>query len=145
LLRKHSPPDSPVPVITPELRSAMLAHDWPGNVRELENTMRRLVIFRNPGMVARDIADRARRKVVNIATAPRLARTEETSPAPILEQVSKAKEQAEADAILVALNATHWNRKQAAAMLKIDYKALLYKIKKLGIEDQKTDLSMSIG
>ena len=30
---------------------------------------------------------------------------------------------------------TRWNRKQAAALLKIDYKALLYKMKKLGIED----------
>jgi len=144
LLRKHSPPDSPVPAITPELRNAMLAHDWPGNVRELENAMRRLVIFRNPGMVARDISDRTRRKVVNIAAAPRTGRAESNSPAPILEQVSKAKKQAEADAILAALNATHWNRKQAAAVLNIDYKALLYKIKKLGIED-RTDLTMSAG
>jgi len=32
------------------------------------------------------------------------------------------------------LNATRWNRKEAAALLKIDYKALLYKMKKLGVE-----------
>jgi len=54
---------------------------------------------------------------------------------PILEQVTKAKERAETEAILAALNSTHWNRKQAATLLKIDYKALLYKMKKLGIED----------
>lgn len=54
---------------------------------------------------------------------------------PILEQVTKAKEEAESEAIKAALNATHWNRKQAAALLKIDYKALLYKMKKLGLED----------
>jgi len=35
---------------------------------------------------------------------------------------------------LAALNSTRWNRKKAANMLKIDYKALLYKMKKLGIE-----------
>ena len=57
--------------------------------------------------------------------------------------MTKAKEQAEADAILTALNATHWNRKQAAAALKIDYKAFLYKMKKLAIDDQKADLAMS--
>ena len=56
------------------------------------------------------------------------------SNAPILEQVTQAKEQAETEAILAALNSTRWNRKRAAALLKIDYKALLYKMKKLGIE-----------
>src|SRR5205814_6133678 len=55
---------------------------------------------------------------------------------PILEQVTKAKHQAETEAILAALNSTRWNRKQAAAVLQIDYKALLYKMKKLGVEDK---------
>lgn len=54
---------------------------------------------------------------------------------PILKQVTKAKLQAETDAILEALNSTRWNRKQAAFLLKIDYKALLYKMRTLGIED----------
>ena len=53
----------------------------------------------------------------------------------ILEEVTKAKQHAETEAILAALNSTRWNRKQAAALLKIDYKALLYKMKKLGVED----------
>jgi len=39
--------------------------------------------------------------------------------------------------IIAALNSALWNRKQAAALLKIDYKALLYKMKKLGIGDKK--------
>jgi DNA-binding NtrC family response regulator len=43
---------------------------------------------------------------------------------------------AETEAILAALTSTRWNRKQAAALLKIDYKALLYKMKKLGVEDK---------
>ena len=34
---------------------------------------------------------------------------------------------------LGALNATLWNRKQAATLLNVDYKALLYKMKKFGI------------
>jgi two-component system response regulator AtoC len=54
----------------------------------------------------------------------------------ILERVTKAKEQAETEAILEVLNANHWNRKEAAARLNIDYKALLYKMKKLSIEDK---------
>ena len=39
------------------------------------------------------------------------------------------------DAILAALDSTRWNRKQAAAILKTEYKSLLYKMKKLGIDD----------
>ena len=58
------------------------------------------------------------------------------APLPILEHVTKAKEQAEAEAILAALNSTHWNRKRAAKLLHIDYKALLYRIKRLHLEDE---------
>ncbi len=35
-----------------------------------------------------------------------------------------------------ALDAALWNRKQAAAILKVDYKALLYRMKKLGIGER---------
>jgi DNA-binding NtrC family response regulator len=56
--------------------------------------------------------------------------------APILEQVTRARDQAETEAIMAVLASTHWNRKKAAILLKIDYKALLYKMKKLGIEDK---------
>jgi DNA-binding NtrC family response regulator len=64
--------------------------------------------------------------------APQIASSVASS-VPVLEQVTQAKEKAEADAILQVLQATHWNRKQAAAALHIDYKALLYKMKKLSI------------
>ena len=61
-------------------------------------------------------------------------KAEPAQTAPILEQVTRAKQQAESEAILAALNTTRWNRKKAAALLKIDYKALLYKMKKLGLD-----------
>jgi len=54
----------------------------------------------------------------------------------ILERVDQARKEAESEAILAALNAALWNRKQAAAALGVDYKALLYKMKKLGIGDK---------
>jgi DNA-binding NtrC family response regulator len=61
------------------------------------------------------------------------------APASILEKVDSAKKAAEAEAILAALNSTLWNRKQAAVLLNIDYKALLYKMKKLGIGNPPGD------
>jgi transcriptional regulator with GAF, ATPase, and Fis domain len=59
---------------------------------------------------------------------------EETPSTPILKQVNKAKEQAETEAILAALNSTSLEPKKAAQILHVDYKAVLYKMKKLSIE-----------
>ena len=55
------------------------------------------------------------------------------APFSVLERVVMAKEKAETEAIMDALRSCRWNRKQAAALLNIDYKALLYKMKKLNI------------
>jgi two-component system, NtrC family, response regulator AtoC len=56
----------------------------------------------------------------------------------ILTEVDEARKTAEARAILSALNSTLWNRKQAAKLLKVDYKALLYKMKKLKTREKET-------
>ena len=49
----------------------------------------------------------------------------------------RAKNQVELEAILTALQATQWNRKQAAVLLGADYKTLLYKMKKLGLANRR--------
>jgi len=56
----------------------------------------------------------------------------------ILRKVDEARKQAEVDAIVNALNASLWNRKDAAALLNVEYKALLYKMKKLGVGGNKS-------
>jgi two-component system response regulator AtoC len=136
LLHKHAAKGTQIPPITPELKEALTAYHWPGNVRELENVARKLLIFRDPALVAYDLRSKADRKLVMKAAASSTPQPPAplSDGAPVLEQVVKAKLRAETDVILAALNSTRWNRKRAAAMLKIDYKALLYKMKKLGIE-----------
>ena len=57
--------------------------------------------------------------------------------APVLEQVASAKREAERAAIVGALKSTNWNRKQASVQLQIDYKALLYKMKRLSIKKER--------
>jgi two-component system response regulator AtoC len=137
LMKKHAKLATSIPTITPELQTAMLAWNWPGNVRELENFVRKLLIFQNPAAAAHELRERMARKPVAPVVLPAgLSEETESGAVSILEMVTKAKQQAEADAILTALNATRWNRKQASALLKIDYKALLYKMKKLGMDDK---------
>ena len=49
----------------------------------------------------------------------------------------KAAEMAEKEIIQSTLQETHWNRKQAAKLLRVSYKALLYKIQKYHLDDLK--------
>lgn len=141
LVKKHCTDASWEPEITLELRRALLLHDWPGNVRELDNVVRKFAVLRDPDAIVRDLSTRATRRTFMGAPAV------EKSPAPvsvpdappILDQVTRSKNQAETEAIVAALSTTRWNRKKAAAVLRIDYKALLYKMKKLGIDGNSPD------
>jgi len=137
LIRKHAAGGLPAPTIPLDLKHAMMAYHWPGNVRELENYVRKFMILGDAAALASELHAKATRKPMRpmpVAEAHSQP-VERAEVSPILEQVTQARKQAETDAILAALNSTRWNRKQAAALLKIDYKALLYKMKKLGVED----------
>jgi two-component system response regulator AtoC len=70
------------------------------------------------------------------STTARFNSTRDNENASALRKVDNARRQAEVEAIHTALNATLWNRKQAAELLGIEYKALLYKMKKLGIGER---------
>jgi len=138
LMKKHTAPNRANPVITADLKQAMMSHHWPGNVRELENFVRKFVILRDADLLARELRTKIARRSMVSAAMPEVpsGSGNQVAERPILELVTQAKQQAETEAILATLNSTRWNRKQAAMLLKIDYKALLYKMKKLGIEDR---------
>jgi len=75
------------------------------------------------------------------ATRKRTSPREETAPS--REQGLKAlvrslKDEAEMEAIADALEKTHWCRKDAAKMLGISYKALLYKVRQFGLDSGRT-------
>ena len=142
LLRKHTPSGTAPLGLSLELKHALAAYQWPGTVRELENVVRRYIVLRDASLIGRELNSKITRKPQVRAGAPETPVAGETAApiTPVLEQVTKAKQQAEVEAILAALNSTRWNRKQAAALLKIDYKALLYKMKKLNLEDNVISL-----
>jgi DNA-binding NtrC family response regulator len=57
----------------------------------------------------------------------------------IIAPLRKLRAQAEIQGIQSALNVTGWNRKQAARLLKISYRGLLYKIRQHNITRQVSE------
>jgi DNA-binding NtrC family response regulator len=78
----------------------------------------------------------------NSSLPPQAVATDGADAFSVLQRVDQARREAETEAILAALNSTLWNRKRAAEILNIDYKALLYKMKKLGIAERATSVAM---
>src|SRR5580700_3967829 len=159
-LRKHGEAGAPVSMLSSSLRQAMLDYEWPGNLRELENMMRRLLVIQDPEELTRQLLSASAHRGVTAmgpGEGPQPGGVIRFQPAgagssigssigfPILEKVNEAKRKAETDAILRALDASRWNRKQAAKILRIDYKALLYKMRKLDIEQSAGELRSAAG
>jgi len=136
LIERHKRPGMPVPMISNELKSALLAHNWPGNVRELENVARKLLILGKPDLLEAELS--AHKKRARPPAEPRskeIASTTGEGLRPATSTPSNTAGDPEADAIRAALEAARWNRKTAASILGTGYKALLYKMKRLGIVD----------
>ncbi len=115
--------------------SFLKKYSWPGNVRELKNTVERLMILRDWRTVEKELLSREADGVRGFGAA--VGQTASTSPdassektfPPLKEVKKKAIREAEVKLIRSVLAETGWNRKQAAKILQISYKALLYKIK----------------
>jgi two-component system, NtrC family, response regulator AtoC len=140
-LSKHTVSPDGKAEITPALREALNAYHWPGNVRELENFMRRYEVLRSVDQAVEELHRRSQRSEGREA-ADSGGPFAVPSPGAVLSlsKVDEAQRNLEAEVILNALNATQWNRKMAAARLHIDYKALLYKMKKLGLDTREASV-----
>ena len=113
---------------SPKLMKMFMRHQWPGNIRELENMIKRLVVLGDEEAIIQELSTKGMGKKP-------FEKTSAQPPAPIppvlpLKEVSqRAIMEAERKAILKALSQTNWNRKAAAKLLNISYKAMLYKIR----------------
>jgi len=140
--------------IPDDLMRLFLQYDWPGNIRELENVIKRYLILADQAMIAREIQSKIDRghapepaaasAAAMPAAAPATAAAAHTGngrpPLPaglnevnLKERVKAAAAEAERQIILQVLQSTSYNRKKAAVILKISYKALLYKMKAYGL------------
>jgi len=127
--------DSPYRLGTRAL-DALVHYPFPGNVRELENILERAVALSEAGVIQE--ADLRLPSATPYADQP--------APEPRLPSIAMAMssgngdalpdviEQLERDAIQKALEECRYNKTKAAAKLGITFRAMRYKLKKLGIE-----------
>ena len=108
--------------LSDELVAMLTTQPWPGNVRELENVIERAVVLADgPSLDLPFLST-----VMNVRAAPPPTDTEEMS-------IKKATRDLEAKLIARALAVTQGNRTNAAKLLEISHRALLYKMKEYGI------------
>src|SRR6202789_227248 len=124
----------PLPLTT-ELLQACQDYSWPGNLRELNNFVKRYLVLRDEKLGIQELSPKGDG---NGAQFDPLAQGSGDAAGGLKSLARTAKDGAEAEAISKALDETNWNRKQAAALLKISYKALLYKIRQYGIAQSKS-------
>jgi DNA-binding NtrC family response regulator len=112
-----------------KLMEACDRYSWPGNLRELGNFVKRYLILGDEELAIADLVpvkeERSRSAAANDATTERSG---------LKGLVRSLKDEAEMEAIARALEQTNWNRKKAAALLQISYKALLYKIRQYELQ-----------
>ena len=141
----------------------LVEYNWPGNIRELENLVKRYVIVGNEAQIIRELStpkpimssttgssplwglkesksngDQPEGGAPGAAAIPiNASRTNvaEADAPSLLDIGRRAAMSAEREAIERVLTQTRWNRRQAAKILKISYKALLNKLKI--IEEEK--------
>ncbi|HEY6349756.1 MAG TPA: sigma-54 dependent transcriptional regulator [Candidatus Angelobacter sp.] len=125
--------------------SRMMEYAWPGNIRELENLVKRYVIVGNEAQIIRELS--THKPIVSSMSPPPASGAEPANPLvfsptaeagrngvefempSLLEIGRRAAMQAEREAIERVLAQTRWNRRQAAKILRVSYKALLNKLK----------------
>jgi two-component system, NtrC family, response regulator AtoC len=117
--------------LSPGLVDSCVRYSWPGNLRELENFVKRYLILGDESLVRGELESKTEERTAS-AEASKAA---SGPPAGGLKSLVRSiKDETEMQAISRALEETKWNRKRAAELLNISYKALLYKIRQYGIE-----------
>jgi two-component system response regulator AtoC len=110
----------PLPQLSAEDLAALQSYPWPGNVRELKNYIEKAVIFSRPGEITLqplpvERRDNLRNHTLDLSLKTTIARIEK-------------------DYITRALKQTAGNRTQAARLLEISLRSLMYKLKEYNIE-----------
>lgn len=148
---------TPRPMVTPSALQALQRYPFPGNIRELENVLERAFTLCESGVIqpedlllpattsglstplaappAYSSSPSIRSEPVAPTTPVRYLDEPKTQPMlPMVNNLEGYLEGLEKAAILRALEATRYNKTAAAEKLGISFRALRYRLKKLGLE-----------
>jgi transcriptional regulator with PAS, ATPase and Fis domain len=114
--------------LSPKTARILKEYSWPGNIRELENIVKRIIITKDEDAAIQKLIEMNGEGVICEEGA--MAGNVQRPLFDLKEVGKKAGEEAEKELLHTTLHETHWNRKKAARLLHISYKALLYKIEK---------------
>ena len=103
---------------------ALARQPWPGNVRDLENVIERAVVLSDGPEIDLPFLE----SVMTVQLRPDPSQTDDQELS-----IKKATRNLEQQLIRRALGVTHGNRTNAAKLLEISHRALLYKMKEYGI------------
>jgi len=111
--------------------NVLFAYSWPGNVRQLRSTIRQATLLADE-MITEKHIDLKRASVPGLAFTPKVQGMpwKELSLKEIVAQSTLAVER---EVLMQVLKNTGGNKAKAARLLKIDYKTMQTKIKKLGL------------
>jgi two-component system response regulator PilR (NtrC family) len=116
------------PVLSESALAALVSYAFPGNVRELENVLERAITLSTSGEVS--ACDIQLRPTPGLAVADPPVNGHSTTAAALGDHLIDI----EREAIVKALEKTRYNKTAAAKVLGMSFRALRYRIKKLGIE-----------
>ena len=120
--------DVPVPTLTRGAVETLSSYRFPGNVRELENVLERALTLCTDDTIDVDDLQLRSEESDRDEPAQRLAAADANG------SLGSQLEDIERDAIVKALEQTRYNKTAAAKLLGISFRALRYRIKKLGID-----------
>jgi two-component system response regulator AtoC len=129
--------------LSPETLALLQGYRWPGNVRELDNLLRRLVVLGKIDHLHAELRDRTQAGVT-CRSAPPEGEADRHGPAGemrslgLKEIARRAARESERRALLEVLERVHWNRTEAATILKVSYKTILNKIAELDLSPSRS-------
>ncbi|MCW9025571.1 MAG: sigma-54-dependent Fis family transcriptional regulator, partial [Gammaproteobacteria bacterium] len=106
--------------------SNLQKYPFPGNVRELENILERAMTLSDGKVISKD--DLQLPEMVGVSSEDESSHSAEKL------ALDPALDNKEREVIIKALEQTRYNKTAAAKLLGITFRALRYRIKKLGIE-----------
>jgi two-component system response regulator AtoC len=116
--------------LRPALLAKMQRYAWPGNIRQLENLIKRYVVMGSEDVILSELLQPAESDSLDDFVF--------NGPISLKKLTRQTVRKIEAKVILNALHANNWNRKKAARSLDISYRALLYKLKDVGIPTRRS-------